>query len=106
MIVATAAGVVLFALPATTLARDWWNDSEAGHGLLLAPLALWFAWRSGLSPARAPNILLGTAILVAAVLLRYVGGLAAELFTLRFSMMLALMGATRSEERRVGNEWS
>lgn len=94
MILATAAGIVLFALPATTLVRDWWNDSEAGHGLLLAPLALWLAWRRGLSPARAPNILLGTAMLLAAVLLRYVGGLAAELFTLRFSMMLGLLGAT------------
>jgi len=84
----------LFALPATTLVRDWWNDSEAGHGLLLAPLALWLAWRRGLSPARAANIPLGTAVLFAAIVLRYLSGLAAELFTLRFSMILAAAGMT------------
>lgn len=94
IVVATLAAVVLFALPATTLARDWWNDTEAGHGLLLAPLALWLAWRSGLSPARSPNVPLGTAALLSAIVLRYIGGLAAELFTLRFSMILAVAGVT------------
>jgi hypothetical protein len=33
----------LFAGPLRLLALDWWNDPEAGHGLLLAPLALWLA---------------------------------------------------------------
>ncbi len=92
--VAVLAAVALFALPATTLVRDWWNDSEAGHGLLLAPLALWLAWRRGLSPVRTPNVPLGTAVLLAAIVVRYLGGLAAELFTLRFSMVLAAAGIT------------
>jgi len=92
--VAILAAATLFFLPATTLVRDWWNDSEAGHGLLLAPLALWLAWRRGLSPARAANIPLGTAVLFAAIVLRYLSGLAAELFTLRFSMILAAAGMT------------
>jgi exosortase len=92
--VAILAAATLFALPATTLVRDWWNDSEAGHGLLLAPLALWLAWRRGLSPARAANIPVGTALLFAAIVLRYLSGLAAELFTLRFSMILAAAGMT------------
>ncbi len=92
--VAALAAAILFNLPATTLARDWWHDSEAGHGLLLAPLAAWLAWRRGLSPARAPNQSLGLAALLAAVVLRYLGGLAAELFTLRFSMILAAAGLT------------
>jgi exosortase len=92
--IAILAAATLFALPATTLVRDWWNDSEAGHGLLLAPLALWLAWRRGLSPARAANIPLGTAVLFAAIVLRSLSGLAAELFTLRFSMILAAAGVT------------
>jgi exosortase len=79
----------LFAQPARTLARDWWSNPEAGHGLLLAPLAIWLAWRSGLRRDAAPNVIAGTAMLVVAVLFRYVGGLAAELFTLRASMLLA-----------------
>lgn len=91
---AAAAALALFAEPAVLLARDWWTDSEAGHGLLLAPLALWIAARRGLDPARAPAVGLGAVLLGAAVLLRWVGGLAAELFTLRASVVLALAGGT------------
>jgi exosortase len=79
----------LFAQPARTLVRDWWSNPEAGPGLLLAPLAIWLAWRSGIRRDAAPNIIAGTAMLLVAVLFRYVGGLAAELFTLRASMLLA-----------------
>jgi len=91
---AAAAFVILFAQPAQALVRDWWTDSEAGHGLLLAPLAVWLAWRSRPPRPWAPNPVLGTTLLVAAVLLRYLSGLAAELFTLRFSMVIALAGLT------------
>lgn len=87
-----AAFLILFWLPITTLARDWWNDPEAGHGLLLAPLAVWLAWKRGIAPAARPQPVFGLAILLAAVLLRYVAGLAAELFTLRFSLMMAAGG--------------
>jgi exosortase len=89
---AAVAFVVLFAQPAQTLVRDWWTDSEAGHGLLLAPLAVWLAWRSRPPRPWAPNPALGSTLLVVAVLLRYLAGLAAELFTLRFSIVLALAG--------------
>lgn len=84
--------ILLFAHPMTLLARDWWNDPEAGHGLLLAPLSLWLAWRAGLRPARAANVTVGTGLLVAAVGLRYLSGLAAELFTMRMSMVIGLAG--------------
>ena len=87
-----AAFIVLFLHPMTLLARDWWNDPEAGHGLLLFPIALWLAWRSGLRAERQPGHLLGSAMIVAAVGLRYLSGLAAELFTMRLSMVLALAG--------------
>lgn len=88
------AAAVLFARPATLLARDWWSDADAGHGLLLAPLAVWLAWQRGLAPDRRPHIIGGTVLLVGAVVLRYLGGLAAELFTMRFSMVLAVAGLT------------
>ena len=91
---AIAGFVVLFAKPTQLLIRDWWTDSEAGHGLLLAPLALWLVWRDQPRKPYAPNAVLGTTLLVAAVLLRYLAGVAAELFTLRFSMVLALAGLT------------
>ena len=91
---AALAAAVLFARPATLLARDWWNDADAGHGLLLAPLAVWLAWQRGLAPDRRPHVAGGTVLLLGAVALRSLGGLAAELFTMRFSMVLALAGLT------------
>jgi exosortase len=88
--VAALAFVILFQKPAQLLAHDWWTNPEAGHGLLLAPLALWLAWRRGLLPNRKAQPVWGTIGLCAAVLLRYLSGLAAELFTMRVSMLLAL----------------
>ena len=82
---------ILFREPFTTLLRDWWNDPEAGHGLLLGPLAVVLAWRSGLLPAR-PQPVLGLGIIAAAVSLRYVSNLAAELYTMRMSLLFAGAG--------------
>jgi len=82
--------LALFADPLRRLALDWWRDPEAGHGLLLAPLALWLAWKTGVRKESRPSIGLGITVLVGAVLLRYVSGLAAEVFTTRVSALLAL----------------
>ncbi|MGH7476886.1 MAG: exosortase/archaeosortase family protein [Longimicrobiales bacterium] len=82
--------LVLFWAPLTTLGRDWWQDPEAAHGLLLAPLALVLVWRRGISPLARPQPVLGLALLVFAILLRYGSHLAAELFTMRLSLFLAL----------------
>lgn len=84
--------VVLFAQPFRLLLRDWWSNPEAGHGLLLAPLAIWFAWRSGVRDDARGNLALGILILVGAALLRYMSGLAAELYTMRISMVAAMVG--------------
>jgi exosortase len=86
--------VALFAEPMVLLVRDWWNLPEAGHGLLLAPVAIWLAWRSGIRANATPNRALGIAMLVAAVVIRYVSGLAAEQFTMRQSMVLGLAALT------------
>lgn len=84
--------VGLFLQPFRLLLADWWTMPEAGHGLLLAPLAVWLAWHARHGVTLTPEPRLGTAVLVAAVLLRYVSGLAAELFTMRFSMIMGLAG--------------
>ena len=95
VVVATGvAFVLLFWEPAVSLAHDWWALPEAGHGLLLAPVAAWLAWRTGIAENARGNRLLGAAVLVAAVALRYAAGLAAELFTMRMSIVLALGGLT------------
>lgn len=91
VLVTLLASLLLFADPLRSLARDWWTNPDAGHGLLLVPVALWLAWRSGLVASR-PQPLLGAAVLTMAVLLRWTSGLAAELFTMRFSLWLAIVG--------------
>lgn len=89
LVIGAVAFVVLYWAPAVTLVRDWWNDADAAHGLLLAPLAFWLAWRRGRAPGARPQPLWGVLLLTAAVLLRYLSGLAAELFTMRFSLIAA-----------------
>jgi exosortase len=94
-VVATAITfAVLFARPINMLVRDWWTVPEAGHGLLLAPIAIWLAWRSGIDANAKANRSAGIALLVFAVLIRLAAGLAAELFTMRGSMVIALAGLT------------
>lgn len=88
--VAAIAFAILFWSPITTLVRDWWNDPEAAHGLLLGPLALFLAWRRGLVPAARPQPALGLVLLIGAVFMRYGAGLAAELLTMRLSLLAAL----------------
>jgi exosortase len=95
---AVAAGVTalmfgaLFARPAQLLVDAWWNDPNSGHGLLLAPLSLWLAWRAGRVADAKPQLGLGLAILFLAVGARYAADLAAELFVMRGSMLMAVAG--------------
>ncbi|MEP6835937.1 MAG: exosortase/archaeosortase family protein [Gemmatimonas sp.] len=83
---------ILFARPAQLLAIAWWDDPNSGHGLLLAPLSFILAWKAGVSAKAKPQPLLGIIILVLAVLARYASDLAAELFVMRCSMLLAAGG--------------
>lgn len=92
LIIAGLAFLVAFGEPLVTLANDWWNNPEAGHGLLLFPIALWLAWKKGLVETPDPSPRLGMAILVASVVLRFLSGLAAELFTMRLSLLGATAG--------------
>jgi exosortase len=82
---------ILYWTPVLKLVRDWWNEPDAGHGLLLAPIAVWLAWNRGISPDARAQRVLGASMLLVAVLLRYVGGVAAELFTMRASLVGAVL---------------
>lgn len=82
-----AAFAVLFHKPALLLLDDWWNNPEAGHGLLLAPVALWLIWKRGLLSGRRAQRALGLLLLAGAVLLRIGSELAAELYTMKLSMV-------------------
>lgn len=92
VMVAGLAFLVCFWRPMETLVRDWLTDPDAGHGLLLFPIAMYLAWRRGLAADTRPQHAVGLSLLVAAVLLRYLSGLAAELFTMRLSLIGAAVG--------------
>ena len=93
LVIGTAGFLVLFWTPFTMLLRDWWNDPEAAHGLLLAPLAIWLVWKKGVIPRSeaVPRPVLGLILLAGAIALRYGSGLAAEWFTMRMSMLAAVI---------------
>ena len=82
----------LFERPFRLLLSDWWSNPEAGHGLLLAPLAIYFAWKSGIAPDARPNRVVGVLFVLAGVFFRYVSELAAELFTMKGSMVMTAAG--------------
>jgi exosortase len=93
-VVTAALFVALYFQTAIDLAVDWWTLPEAGHGLLLAPVAIWFAWKSGIRPGAKPNIVLGSALLLLAIAVRCAAGLAADIFSTRVSMMMVIAGLT------------
>jgi exosortase len=86
--------VALFWRQAADLAHDWWTIPEAGHGLLLAPVAIWLAWREGIRPNAKPSHGFGLTVIILAVAIRCAAGLAAEVFSMRASMIMALGGLT------------
>ncbi len=93
MVAATAATfALLFAGPMANTATTWWNDPDSGHGLLLAPLALWLAFKRGVVPGAAGQPMFGIAAIVISLAFRYVAALAAEPFVGRAAMCLALVG--------------
>lgn len=94
LVLTAIAFAVLSFYPLTTLVRDWWQASEPGYGLLIAPIALWLAWKRGRHPAARPQPAFGVVILIGAVLLRFASGMATEFFTLRLSVLAALVGLT------------
>lgn len=90
--VTAALFAMLYGEPIVSLARTWWSDPNAGHGLLLAPLALWMMASTGLSERRRPAPALGVALLVAAIAVRVAGGTAVGLTAARIAVLLALTG--------------
>ena len=90
--VTTLAFLLLFLDPMRSVGAAWWNDPESGHGLLLAPLACWLAYRSGVLAVSTPQIVSGSVMVAAGVALRIVSALAAEAFGGRLAMLMVLAG--------------
>jgi exosortase len=86
--------VIMYARVLSSLARQWWNDPNYGHGFfvpVLAGYALWRVrdrWRA--VPARPSNF--GVAVMLFAVGLRILGMLGAEMFMARLSLVILISG--------------
>lgn len=92
VVLTSATFLVLFADPIGGIANAWWSDPEAGHGLLLAPLACWLAFRSGIVREHRAQPALGAMLIAGGVLLRVVAALAAEAFGGRLALLTCLVG--------------
>jgi exosortase len=85
---------VLYGWVALDLAHDWWNDPSLSYGLLVPPLALYFAWIGRKSTLAIPVVpdSRGFLLIVLACLLYLLGKLGAEFFLQRISMVVILAG--------------
>jgi exosortase len=84
--------VVLFWVPLANTVDSWLNDPEFGHGLLLGPIAVYLAWKTGVKAGSRGQPWLGLALLGVAVLARYLAGLATGYFVMRLSFLVGLVG--------------
>ena len=86
--------VIMYASVLTSLARQWWDDPNYGHGFLVplfAGYVLWSKrdqWRT--LPFHPSNF--GFAIMLFAIGLRVLGMLGAELFLTRLSLVVLISG--------------
>jgi len=86
--------VVLYFRILPEMAKDWWDDPGASHGILIPPVALYIAWlRRDLTLAEpAFPDLRGLWLTLCACLMLLVGILGAEYFLSRASFVLLLAG--------------
>jgi exosortase len=75
------------------LIDDWRVDENYSHGFLIPFISAYAIWssRDGLrATPRAPNLLFGGFLMIAAAAMLFIGALGAELFITRVSMVLSL----------------
>jgi exosortase len=79
------------------LFRDWWNDENYSHGLLIPIIIGYILWTQREKLARMPvnsSVLWGGAAILCASFALWAGVAGAELYTQRLSLILLLAGIT------------
>src|SRR5437016_9752784 len=74
---------------------DWWKDPNNSHGLLIPPLALYFAWRKRrvfMAQLEKPSTAAGMILVLGSLFVYFVGRLGAEFFLTRISSIGLLAG--------------
>jgi exosortase len=85
---------LIYARTIAGLVDDWWNEPSFSQGMLLPPLALYFAWldRKPLLALREEPSRRGLWLVAAGSFMFLAGKLAAEFFLQRFSLILIVAG--------------
>lgn len=76
------------------LVRAWLNIPDAAHGILIAPVAVWLASRTGLVADPRPARWIGSAVVLFAVVASLLGRVAGVETVPRAALLLALAGLT------------
>jgi len=86
--------VIMYAPVLSSLARQWWDDPNYGHGVFVPVFAAYVLWcerdRWRALPFRPNNF--GLAIMLFGIGLRVLAMLGAELFTARLSLLILVSG--------------
>jgi exosortase len=92
--VTLGAFVLCFGLGIVDLVQAWINIPDSAHGLLIAPVAIWLAWRRGIVDNPHPRMWTGSAILAVAIALYILGRTGGVETVPRVAFFLALVGLT------------
>jgi exosortase len=85
---------VLYAPALRSMARQWWNDPNYGHAMLVPVFVAYILWRER-ARWRAVSVRpsdYGLPLMLSAIGLLILGMLSAELFTARFSLIMLISG--------------
>ncbi len=97
VIAAVILWVVLYFPVIARLLKQWLNDPNYRHGILIPPIAAFFLWRTRESLSVTPGdrgTLSGLILIFLSALLLIGGTAASELFTARLSLPVFLMGTS------------
>jgi len=84
----------LYAHAIATLISDWSNDPNFSHGFFIVPMALYMVWikKENLATMNPSPSNHGLFIIFFGVMIHLAGHTGAELFLMRFSMIITLVG--------------
>jgi exosortase len=84
--------IACFAPVMLNLGQAWFSIPDAAHGMLIAPVAVWLAWRSGLLPDAQPARWAGSILVALAVFADLVGRVAGIVTLPRIALIIAVVG--------------
>lgn len=90
--VTAALFLACFAPVVIGLVQAWFSIPDAAHGMLIAPVAIWLAWRTGVLPQLSPARGTGAALVALAVGADLVGRVAGIVTLPRLALLLATVG--------------